>query len=309
MKALVTIAFLALVVAAVDEELLLARIAQLDPAWVAVALVATLPQYLLSAMRWRLTAARLGVSVPFKTAVAEYYLATLTNQLLPGGVIGDAARAYRHGRRLRQDDAVMGYGPAIRAVVFERAAGQFVLFLVMVAGLVFWPESDEGANPLFRIVALILLVAAIAVFAMALLLRGPLARTRFGTGTRRFVAEARYAVLAREVIWKQAFYSFAILATYLFCFYCAARSLGIALSFNETVSFIPAILFAMTLPLTIGGWGIREAMAASIWGLADLTPADGVAASVTYGIIVLLSALPGIFFVLPRLQRDVGNER
>ena len=92
-QALVTIAFLALVFAATDEELLFARIARLDATWVSVALLATLPQYLLSAARWRLTAARLGVSLPLKTAVAEYYLAMLTNQLLPGGVIGDAARA------------------------------------------------------------------------------------------------------------------------------------------------------------------------------------------------------------------------
>jgi hypothetical protein len=66
----------------------------------------------------------------------------------------------------------------------------------------------------------------------------------------------------------------------------------------------------MTLPITIAGWGIREASAAAIWGLANLTPADGVAVSVTYGIIVLLSALPGILFVIPRSGKaDVGDKR
>ena len=66
----------------------------------------------------------------------------------------------------------------------------------------------------------------------------------------------------------------------------------------EIVAFVPLVLFSMTIPITIAGWGIREASAAAIWGLAELPAADGVAISVTYGVIVLTSTLPGIFFLI-----------
>ena len=61
-----------------------------------------------SACRWR-------------TAVAHCYRAVFLNATLPGGVLGDVHRAVRHGR----DAGDVSRG--IRAVVWERAAGQVVL--------------------------------------------------------------------------------------------------------------------------------------------------------------------------------------
>jgi uncharacterized membrane protein YbhN (UPF0104 family) len=309
LQAIVSIGFLTLVVVLIDEDVLVQRIAALDPSWVALALAATLPQFILSAARWRLTAERLGADLPFKTALGEYYLAVLTNQILPGGVLGDAARAIRHGRRLKADDRPAVYGPAVRAVVYERASGQFVLFFVMLTGLTFWPRAGGIAMPVLELAGISLLVLLILVLVALLAFRGPIARTRLGAGTRGALAEAGYALLAPEVVVRQALYSLGVLATYVFCFYCAARAIGIELSFAQSISFIPAILFAMTVPITVGGWGIREAAAAAVWGIANLTPADGVAVSVTYGIIVLISALPGIFFLIPGSRKnDLGHK-
>ncbi len=307
-RALFSVALLAIVVLFVDEEVLIERISALDPVWVGVALLATLPQYFLSAARWRLTAERLGAILSFRMALSEYYLAVLTNQILPGGVLGDAARAFRHGHRLSGHDAPRSYGPAIRAVIFERASGQLVLFLVMFAGLFFWPARQDE-TPLFGIVGMALLILVIAGGTIFFLFRGSLAKSRLGSGAGDLLREARHALFARDVIFLQALYSLSVLATYLFCYYCAGRAIGITMSFAEVVAFVPAILFSMTLPITIAGWGVREASAAAIWGLANLTPADGVAISVTYGIIVLLSALPGILFVIPRSgEHDIGDK-
>ena len=56
-------------------------------------------------------------------AVREYYLAMFLNQVLPGGVLGDVTRAWRHAR-------LEDTGRAVRAVVFERASGQLVMTVV-----------------------------------------------------------------------------------------------------------------------------------------------------------------------------------
>jgi len=304
LQAGISIVILIFVVILVDEEVLFTRISNLDPAWVALALIVSIPQILFSALRWRLTAERLGISLPAKTAIAEYYLATLTNQLLPGGVLGDAARAVRHGRRLQRNDKSLAYAPAIRAVIYERASGQLVLLLVMLTGFLFWPEGGRAFPEPVTVILLVLLFAALALLLMA---KGPFAQSRLGMGTRNILAEMRHALFGRDIVLRQAFYSLAVIGTYLACFYCAARAIGIAMSFADTIALVPAILFSMTLPISIGGWGIREAAAASVWGLAGLTPADGVAVSVTYGIIVLLSALPGVLFILPASKRDIRD--
>ena len=96
LRALFSLALLAIVYLVVDEEVLIDRISALDPVWILVALFATIPQYLLSAARWQLTSKRLGASLTFRIALTEYYLAVLTNQILPGGVLGDASLEARH---------------------------------------------------------------------------------------------------------------------------------------------------------------------------------------------------------------------
>lgn len=318
LRILVTLLFLAIVFFFVDARALFARVASLNLLWVGIALLATLPQYVLSAARWRLTAERLGALLPFRVALSEYYFAVFANQILPGGVLGDAARAVRHGHTLTSRDEAHRYGPAIRAVIFERASGQLVLFAFMLAGLLFWPSAPQGRAPFIEIAGVALLVILILGMASYFLIRSSLAqsflaqsslaKSRLGIGVGGLAAEAHHALFARDVILRQALYSLSVLATYLFCFYCAGRAIGISMSLVEVVALVPAILFSMTIPITIAGWGIREASAAAIWGLANLAPADGVAVSVTYGIIVFLSALPGAFFVIPRSrQGDVGD--
>jgi len=82
----------------------------------AVVLVTTL----CSAWRWTVVARGLGVRLSLRAAVAAYYRALFLNLTLPGGVAGDVHRGVRHGRDV--DDV----GRALRAVVWERAAGQVV---------------------------------------------------------------------------------------------------------------------------------------------------------------------------------------
>ena len=102
----------------------------------------------LSAWRWRLTAQRLGAPIRFGEALREYYVATFLNQVLPGGVMGDAARAWRHARLSRteaMDGAPVGLA-AWHAVLIERASGQLALLGVVLATLLVSPELRAGAG-------------------------------------------------------------------------------------------------------------------------------------------------------------------
>ena len=114
---------------------LLALLPETQPLWLLGALAMTLPMQCLSAWRWRYTAKRLGVPLPFRRALAEYYVASFLNSTLPSGVAGDAARVWRHGRN-QPGAGRERYRGALHAVLLERAAGQFAIAIVLVAGLV-----------------------------------------------------------------------------------------------------------------------------------------------------------------------------
>jgi uncharacterized membrane protein YbhN (UPF0104 family) len=64
---------------------------------------------------------------------------------------------------------------------------------------------------------------------------------------------------------------------------------------------VPLVLVATTLPFFLGGWGIREATVAGLYHSAGLASADGVSIAIVYGCLSLLTSLPGLWALRPRL--------
>ena len=124
----VTLGLLALLWRLVDGQAALAHLAGAQPLWLAGALALLTAQTVLSALRWRLTAGQFGIRLDLRTALSEYYLSQIVNQVLPGGMLGDAGRALR----ARVQSGLMASG---QAVLFERLAGQIALF-ALFAGAV-----------------------------------------------------------------------------------------------------------------------------------------------------------------------------
>ena len=278
-----------------DADALVRRLNDLDPVWVVVGLAISLPQMALLALRWRLTAGRLGLDLPFGTALREYYLATFVNQLLPGGVMGDVSRAWRHGRTgpgapphgnaIASPVPASGLSLAARAVVLERASGQ----LVMAAAAVVALGSLPVAGAVRARVLVIALGAAAAVVVVAFALDRACVAPRLASAVWR---DVHAALLARDVVGAQLATSVLVLGTYVATYLAAARAVGITTPFAVLLALVPPVLLSMLIPVTVAGWGIREA-AAGLWSLVGLTAEDGVAASAAYGLLVLAATLPG----------------
>lgn len=292
---LVTSVLLALVVSSLDGKTVVAQLAMIAPGFWLAALAVTVVQVGLSAWRWRYTARRLELELPFTKAVGEYYLATFINQVLPGGVLGDVNRAWRHGT-----DAG-SRAPAIHAVMIERLSGQLALALVTGVLLVaFWPFADAGpesvsrymrtsvSGPVFVMVVLMLL--ATGVFC-----RKPLARV-VGQGADAL----RRSLFNRSSLLIQLISSVLVVATYLAVFVILAEGQNVgatperAMELHQLLPLSAGLLLAMMLPVTIAGWGVREGAAALLWPLAGFPAEQGVALSVAYGLLVLTSSLPGL---------------
>jgi glycosyltransferase 2 family protein len=266
-----------------DGPAALDRLRSADPGWLAVSLVLVLAQTVLSAWRWHRVAGMLGLPLAPGRAVAEYFVAQLGNQTLPGGVLGDAARVAR-------SRAGAGVRVAVWAVVAERLAGQVALFallipaagLSVVAGRMPWPG---WSGPVW------LCATAVAATALIWGLRAPV------------LAPARSALLSpggRLSLWLG---SAVIVALNLCAFAAAARATGTALSAEAIVTLIPLILTAMLVPFGLAGWGWREGAAAALFPLAGAAPEAGLAASAAFGLVVLVAALPGVFWLTGTSRR------
>lgn len=281
-----------------DPRAILDRVAGLRPEWVAVALVLSVVQVVVSAGRWKFTAARLGVALGWRAAIREYYLATFLNQVLPGGVLGDVSRAWRHGRASPADSSVT----AAHAVILERASGQLVMTSVALASLVVLAAQVDGGARAW----LVGLPIAIACAAAAWLILPRLARL---PAAGHLLSDAHRALIAGPAALVQLSSSFVVVGTYLATWIVATRAVGIDTPTSMLIPLVAPTLVTMLVPVTIAGWGLREAGAAALWAMVGLTAVDGVAVSVSYGILVLLGSLPGGALLLSTLLSPKGRDR
>lgn len=303
-----TLVILALVFHFVDVSGLSARLLAVSPGIVLLALAISVIQVALSAWRWRYTADRLGVAISMHFAVREYYLATFLNQVLPGGVMGDVHRAWRHSRSERQAAPERsGYLPAIHAVVLERLSGQLVLLpvvLLSLAGLWFSGQfvsqglpSGVSLNPTYwLIVPLLLGVAGWLLWVSGRV--ASLQRYVYRLGTDLQKAFSGWSNGAIQLLT-----SLAVLASYLAVFLLVAMGMGFlddSGSVLVTAALCFVLLLAMVVPVTVSGWGVREGAAAVLWPAVGLPAEQGVAISIGYGVFIFVASWPGAFVLLKR---------
>ncbi|WP_240925600.1 lysylphosphatidylglycerol synthase transmembrane domain-containing protein [Micromonospora sp. CMU55-4] len=295
------LAVLAVLVASVGTGPFLAGLRLIDAPALAAALGIGVITTVCCAWRWSLVAGGLGVRLPMRAAVAHCYRAIFLNSTLPGGVLGDVHRAVRHGRDA--GDVARG----VRAVVWERTAGQVVQVVIAVALLAAFPSPVRRYLPW--------LAAGLAVVALALALaaravpRSGASRWARAAGT--VVADVRSGVLGRRTWAGVVIASTVVFAGHLATFVVAARTAGTDAPLSRLLPLTLLALLAMAVPLNVGGFGPREGVAAWAFASAGLTAAQGVATGTVYGALVLVASLPGAAVLLARRmpRREPGNCR
>lgn len=268
---------------AADGRAALEHLRRANPQWLAAAALFLTVQTVLSAQRWRMTAMQLGLEIRTFLAIREYYLAQLVNQSLPGGVLGDAGRALRSRTQA-------GLAVAAQAVVFERVAGQLGLLAVLVFGTglgLLMPSSLDWPDWLGRAVLGTVMLAALAAGLAGLI-----------PAMRRFGERFAFAVWAPQVRLSQITLSLATALCNVAAFACCALALGISMPAVAVAALVPLILFAMVLPLSVAGWGLREGAAALLFPVMGATAAAGLATSIAFGLVFLLTTLPGLLVPL-----------
>ena len=93
LRAIVGIAIVTLLVWRYDARSILRLIAREQPSYFAAAIGVFLSTLVLSAYRWRLLAAILGLDAPFTDFLAFRFIATFANTLIPGVAGGDALQS------------------------------------------------------------------------------------------------------------------------------------------------------------------------------------------------------------------------
>jgi uncharacterized membrane protein YbhN (UPF0104 family) len=246
------------------------------------------------AWRWKIVAGGLGVDLPLPAAVAAYYRSLFLNVTLPGGIVGDVHRGVSHGRD------VSDVGRALRAVAWERFAGQVVQVLLTVVVLLALPSPVHSSMPL---VAIAVVVATSCVMLVA--------RARPGGGRAAWarVRSAAAGDIRDGLLGRRAWLGIALGSALVVCghavtFLIAARTAGTTAPTSQMLPLALLVMLVMVLP-SVGGWGPREGATAWVFSSAGLGAEQGVATAVVYGVMVFVASLPGAAVLVVSWSRRI----
>jgi uncharacterized membrane protein YbhN (UPF0104 family) len=288
----VTAAVLAVVIWQVGSGPLLDGVRALDGRALAAAAALFFVTTVACAWRWRIVARGLGVRLSLPGAVAAYYRALFLNLTLPSGVAGDVHRGFSHGRDV--DDVSRG----LRAVVWERTAGQVVQIGLTVAVLLVLPSPVRSYMPL---AAAALAAAALGVFLVDRAHRGR-GQSRWSRARNAVAADIRGGLLGRRALPAIVLASAVATLGYAVMFLIAARTAGVTAPVSRLLPLALLAVLAMVVP-NIGGWGPREGATAWVFAAAGLGAGRGAATAVAYGVMVLAASLPGALVLVAEWVR------
>ena len=246
------------------------------------------------AWRWRTVARGLGVDLPLGTAVAAYYRSLFLNVTLPGGVVGDVHRGISHGHELTD------IGRGLRAVAWERSAGQIVQVVLTVAVLLALPSPLGAVAPVIALA----LIAATAGLVLAARVLPAIGRPRLVRLRSAAARDLRDGLLGRA--WPAiAIASALVVAGHAVTFLIAARTAGVIAPLSQMLPLALLVMQAAALP-NVGGWGPREGVTAWAFATAGLGPSLGIATAVVYGVMVFVASLPGAVVLVAAWVRRSG---
>ena len=273
---------LAVVVWRLGEGPFLDGVRSVDGRALAAAVAIGLLTTICCAWRWTIVARGLGVRLSLPAAVAAYYRSLFLNLTLPGGVVGDVHRGVSHGRDV--DDV----GRGLRAVAWERAAGQVVQVVITIAVLLALPSPVRSSVPLVAIALAGAVIGAVLVSRV----RPHGGRSRWARLRDAVAGDIRDGLLTRRALPAIVLTSAIVVIGHAVTFLIAARTAGTTAPAARVLPLALLAMMAMVLP-SVAGWGPREGATAWVFGAAGLGAGQGVATAVVYGVMVLAASLPG----------------
>ena len=244
-------------------------------------------QYILSAYRWMYISKYTNLNITFKDSLKFYYISSFMNNILPGGIGGDIFRVYHHAENKRE---IMKLGKSFQSVIFERLSGQIMLFIFFIFSLSLYFILNEKYLAFLYVFLPLLIIFFLVKYIFRLKLNNYLISRSFGQNF--------FKVFTGEVFWRHTILSFFVVASYILIYIISAKSLGISIDYVAFLVISPIILFSMTLPVSIGGWGVREFTALLISFLLGLSASASISVAIMYGVLNLICSMPGIYFFL-----------
>lgn len=300
LKAPITALFIIWLVSRADADALLDILSSARPAPLLLGALLHAGVFLLGSLRWWILLRHVQPDVRYRSVLPSYYLGIFFNNFLPTTMGGDAVRVvhlHAHGLDMKS---------LISSSIVDRLIGLLVVLFMGAVGLL--ANADVGLESSEKSV----LVAAAGVFLAGVvggvfsrpalrLTEGIAARVKETTIRRRLVEllsscqSYRYAGvrLGAAVLLTAAAQSLIVIV-----YHALGLALGIALPLSSYFAVIPPIILLTTIPISIGGLGIREGSLVAFLVAMGVDSQQVIGLSLVYLAVLWSVSLPGGMFLL-----------
>jgi glycosyltransferase 2 family protein len=294
-RILVSLALLYVALRGINFAAIQARISQINLGWIGFAILVTIFQIFLGALRWREISALCEAPLTDLQAFRYNMIGAFFNQTLPSSIGGDAVRLWLVNR------TGAGWRAATYSILTDRAVGLIALALIIVTSLPWSYGMIADSNG--RLALMFVDFAALA-GGLGFLLLGylPWSWLKRWWPTRHIRA---CSVVANQVIFnprsgpKIAALSLSIHVLAVVIAWCAVRAIAAPANFEQIFLLTPPIMLITMMPISIAGWGVREATMMVAFGYAGLAQTDGTVVSILFGAVYfIVGAIGGLVWIL-----------
>jgi hypothetical protein len=303
-RAGVTIAAVIIIVSHIDFRVLLSHGHKLSALTLAISLALLACQTsLVAGLRLKLVLQTLGQDRRLERTVQVALSGFFFEQVAFGFVGGDAMRLWLlHG-------ANIPWRTALQAIVVDRGLGSMALFLLAVGGLPGLIGLLTGYD--WRAVAVAGAVAVSLGTALAIFLVMYLAKRARSVFLAELLGLALAAIREPGIRTRlAASFALALIAQSMnvVIFFMLGHDLAITLGFGYWFLIVPPALLISMLPISAGGWGLREASFAVALASFGIRPEEAIIPPILFGLGVLVVTLPGGIIWWAKRRRRSGRE-
>ncbi|SRR6266436_3214492 len=303
-RVIVSLALLYLALRGINFASIRSRLSEINLLWIGFAVLVTVFQIFLGALRWREISALCGAPLTVLQALRYNMIGAFFNQTLPSSIGGDAVRLLLVSR------SGAGWRAATYSILTDRAIGLIALAFIIVASLP-WSYgmiADQNGR-----LALVFIGFAALAGGLGFLLLGhlPWPWLKKWWPTKHIHA---CSLVANQVIFNRrsgpeiAVLSLSIHVLAVVIAWCAVRSIAAPADFGQLFMLVPPIMLITMMPISIAGWGVREATMMVAFGYAGLAQTDGTVVSILFGIVSsIVGGLGGLVWIFSAEKAAQGS--
>jgi hypothetical protein len=277
--------------------------------WVICAFASVIVSNFLGTFQWNLLLNQLNIRLPFWRVTSYYFTGLFFNNFLLSFIGGDIIRVY---------DVTKSSGKnceAISTVLLDRLIGFVALSSIAFFGLLVLLNKINSSEVLYIVPAIFIGLCFVIFFlfnkSFAKRFESigvKLTPKRFHNSFRQIYNSLNYYYGNPGLLIKVSIISIFIQVARLYTHYFLALSIGISVNVAYFFVFIPIITLLISLPITVGGFGVREWSAAVLFPLAGVSAINAVLIEEMAYLVGILTSLPGGITFVFRKHTSVRPE-